>query len=217
MTNLLIAVMALMPVSNDGWELKTPFKEKLTLEYDVLILIDAGGMDREVEILSELKIEKKTDKGFEGSFGFTEIYVDGESQPAETWPAVFGANGMLKTMEADELDTRRMYLPFFMVYPGKTVAVGDTWKYSDKEDEAVAGHRAVIEYKVISEEKVGKQEALKIEFKLKEEGPAPMTGDGHYWINKEGVILKYKMNLSGWPVPMVGQSFDAEISGEIVD
>lgn len=217
MTNLIFVALALMPVSNDGWELKSPFKEKLTQQHDVLILIDAGDMDMEVEIVSELKIDKKTDKGFSGSFGFIEIYLDGMSQPAETWNSEFGSNGMLKTMDADDLDMRRMFLPFFMVYPDKEVAVGDTWKYSDKEDEAVAGHRAVIEYKVIAEETVGKQAALKVQFKLKEEGPAPMTGEGHYWINKEGVILKYKMNLEGWPVPMAQSTFSAEISGEIVD
>ena len=112
---------------------------------------------------------------------------------------------------------RRMYLPFFFAYPDKAVEVGDTWKYADKEDEAVDGHRTVVEYKVVVEDKVGKKDALKIEFKLKEEGNAPMTGEGHFWVDRNGIVLKYEMNLESWPVPMVGEAFNAEITGEIID
>ena len=216
MTNILFAALALMPVSNDGWELKAPFKEKLTQEYELLIFIEEGGM--EVEVISVLEIDKKTEEGFTGSFGFTEIYVGGEPMEGGTSPAEFSANGVLMGIEADEgPGVRRMYLPFFFAYPDKTVEVGDTWKYADKEDEAVDGHRAVVEYKVVEEDKVSAKDALKIEFKLKEEGDAPMTGDGHFWVERSGVVLKYEMNLESWPVPMAGEAFNAEITGELID
>lgn len=216
MTNILFAALALMPVQTDGWELMVPFKEELTLEYEMLVFIDDQGL--EAEIIAVLKIDKKTDKGFAGSYGFTEIYVNGEPIENSALPAEFSANGVLMAIEADESPAmRRMYLPFFFAYPDKAVEVGDTWKYADKEDEAVDGHRTILEYKVIEEDKVGGKDALKIEFKLKEEGDAPMTGDGHFWVDRNGVVLKFKMNLESWPVPIAGDVVDAEISGEIMD
>lgn len=219
MTNLLLMALAMMPVTNDEWELKNPFKEKLTQQYEVLIYIDMGGQEMDVEITAELKIDKKTEKGFSGTYGFTEIFVAGDPQDSEVWPVEFKSNGVLKSLDADEgPGMRRMFLPFFIAYPDKSVSVGDTWKYADSEDDKLDGHMAVMDYKVISEEKVGKKDALKIEFNLKEIGSAPMTGKGHFWVDRNGNVLKFKFNLEGWPVPIADdQVFAAEVSGEIID
>ncbi|MCH8978506.1 MAG: hypothetical protein IH945_04595 [Armatimonadetes bacterium] len=219
MTNILFAALALMPATNDGWELKAPFKEELTQEYEMLVFLDMGEQEMEVELIAVLKIDKKTDKGFSGSFAFTDIFLDGSPGEGGTWPVEINASGVLMGVEADEgPGMRRMCLPFFLAYPDKTVSVGDTWKYADKEDDAVDGHRLLVEYKVVEETRVGKNDALKIEFKLKEEGNAPMTGVGHFWVDKNGVVLKYEMDLESWPVPIADdQVFDAEITGEIMD
>jgi len=218
MTNLLMAALVLASAPTDSWELKIPFKEKLQQEHDVLIYISMGGEERDVELISQLKIDKKTDTGYEGTYGFKDIYVGGQPQDGGTWPAKFNSGGMIMSMEADEgPGMRRMFLPFFMVYPDKAVAVGDTWKHADKDDEAVDGHTVTVEYKALEVTKAGKADALKVEFKLKEKGPAPMVGDGYFLLGRDGRVLKYKINIEGWPVPIAGTTFNAVITGEIVD
>ena len=195
---------------------EAPFKEELTQEYELFIFIEEQGL--EVELISVLKIDKKTENGFTGSYGFTEIFVNGDPMENDPLPAEFSANGVLMGIEGDEGPAmRRMYLPFFFAYPDEAVEVCDTWKYADDEDEAVDGHRTVVEYKAVEEDRVGGKDALKIEFVLKEEGDAPMTGDGHFWVDKDGIVLKYEMNLESWPVPIAGQVVSAEITGEIID
>jgi hypothetical protein len=109
-----------------------------------------------------------------------------------------------------------MLLPFFFAYPDKPIEVGGTWTYKDTGEEKVDGHTANFEYKLVGTEDLKSKKAHKVTVKFNEDGPEPLKGDGTYWIGEDGRVLKYELNVSGWPVPVVGQIFTAKITGEIV-
>ncbi len=213
MTNLLIAAVALAAQSN-GWDIKTPYAEKDVLRYAVTIEIDAAGNAMRVDMNANYKITKKSDKGFEGSFGWTDLMVEGQQQADENFDLTLKPTGALATVTSDYGDgMRRMLLPFFFTYPGKAVAKDAAWTHADEQE--IDGHKAKIDYKVVGEEKVKDKDTMKVSVTLTEIGPAPMKGTGHYWIGKDGRMVKFEMDVTEWTVPVAGQTFNAKLKAEI--
>lgn len=220
MTTILLAAVAIaaqaQTTSASGWELKAPYQEKDDLKYAINIDIDAAGNTMRVEMSANYKISKKTDKGFEGSFGWTNLYVEGEMQPDESFSLMLKSNGTLKSVKSDYGDgMRRMLLPFFFSYPEKAVAKDATWTYADTSDEAMDGHTAKCEYKVVGMDKFRDAEVMKVSVSITETGPTPMKGSGFYWIGKDGKLVKFDIDVTEWTVPVAGQAFNAKLKGEL--
>ena len=215
MTNLLIAALAL--AQGPAWELKAPYKDNESDKYTVVIKIQDQGQEMAVDMVLERKIAKKTDKGFEGTFGWTQLFVEGEQQPDETFAIVLKPNGVLKSVKSDYGDAmRRMFLPFFLAYPDKSVAKDAAWTYKDEQEDEADAHKASVEYKVVGEEKIKDKQAMKVSFTMTEEGPNPMKSSGFFWVAQDGKVLKYELNVTGWPVPVAGSVFDAKITADLV-
>ena len=215
MTNLLIAALALTQVS--AWELKAPYKDNESDKYTVVMKIQDQGQEMAVDMVLERKISKKTDKGFEGTIGWTQLFAEGEQLPDETFEIALKPNGVLKSIKSDYGDAmRRMFLPFFFTYPEKAVAKDAAWTYKDEQEDETDAHKASVEYKVVGEEKVKDKQAMKVSFTMAEEGPSPMKSSGFFWVAQDGKVLKYELDVTGWPVPVAGSVFDAKITGDLV-
>jgi hypothetical protein len=216
MTQLLLAI-ALAQTPAADWNIAAPYKEKEATKYKVQIEINDQGTTINVEMNASVSTSKKTDKGFEGTFSWTDLMVDGGQQEDMTFDTMLKPDGTLKGVKSDLGDgMRRMLLPFYFSYPGKAVTTDATWSYKDASEDEVDAHKATIDYKVVGVEKIKDKEALKVSVKLAEAGPDPMKADGFYWIGKDGRILKYELNVTHWPVPVAGQTFDAKIKAEIL-
>jgi hypothetical protein len=214
MTQLLLAV-ALATQPTQDWNLAAPYKEKAADNYKVQIEIFDQGETINVEMNAALATDKKTDKGFEGSFSWTQLIVDGGQQDDMTFATTLKSDGTLKAVKSDLGDgMRRMLLPFYLSYPGKAVAKDATWTYKDANEDEVDAHKTSIEYKVVAIEKVKEVDTMKVSVKLTESGPDPMKVDGFYWVAADGRVLKYELNLTNWPVPVAAQSFDAKLKAE---
>ena len=220
MPNLLFAALALAQAQTTGaTELKVPYKPDDATVYKVAITVTdpSGGADTQVDMTAHYKVAKKTDKGFEGSFAWTNLTVGGEGeQPDETFNVVLKPNGMLKSVDSTYgPGMRRMLIPFYFVYPDKAIEKGATWKYEDEKADETDGHTESIEYKLVGTEKVKDKDATRVDFKITEKGPEPMKGDGAFWVGADGRVLKFEINITGWPVPVASQVFDAKVKGEI--
>lgn len=71
------------------------------------------------------------------------------------------------------------------VFPGKPVAIGDTWTAEEKKDEKqdLPGYK--VEFKLVGEEKVGAWDTYKVTSKGGEtEGDAPTKVEATFWVEK---------------------------------
>lgn len=79
-----------------------------------------------------------------------------------------------------------------LVFPGKAIAINDTWTATGEKDEKLDVPGYKIEYKLVGEEKIGDWDTYKITSKGGEtEGAAPTKVDGTFWVEKStGVVVK---------------------------
>ncbi len=85
-----------------------------------------------------------------------------------------------------------------LVFPGKPVAVNDTWTVEAKKDEKLDVPGYKIEYKLVGEEKLDNWETYKITSKGGEtEGDAPTKVEATYWVEKStGNVVKSSAKLT---------------------
>lgn len=201
-------------IALDSWKAAAPYSEGQTFKYDVTADIDMGGNPLGVEIVLYHKTTKKTETGFEGESGFEEIFVNGEEMDGFTMQVTLDPNGALKSVKAEEGDgMRRMFMPYYFCYPSTGVDDGGTWGFQDTV--ATDGHKAKFEYTLVGSEDMDGAKCKKVKVAISEEGPNPMKADGHYWVSDKGQVAKFEISVTGWPVPVAGQAFDAKIKGKI--
>ena len=219
MTSLLLAVaLAQQAPAGTEWGPKPPYKDSETTRYAVKMQIEnpADGTYVPVEMTANVKFTKKTEKGFDGTFGWTQLVVDGADQPDEEFKVSVKPNGTLRSVDSDfGPGMRRMFLPFYFIYPEKPLVPGGSWTYKDTKEEEVDGHTTDFTYKLEGTEMYKSKKAQKVAVKFNEVGPNPLKGDGTYWLDEEGRVVKFELKVTGWPVPYVGEIFTATISGEI--
>ncbi|HXH60498.1 MAG TPA: DUF6263 family protein [Fimbriimonadaceae bacterium] len=217
MLNVLIAASLLGAAPFDAWDIHAPYKQDSTLDYEVVMTLHNGPEQNNVDMLIHHATTKKSDSGYEGTYGWTELYVDDQPQLDQTFGVTLKANGVLKAVTSDYGDgMRRMFLPFMFVYPDKRVDVGDTWTYKDAAEDEMDGHKATIVFKVVDTDTIKEKKVLKIESHLTEDGPDPMKSDGTFWVAEDGTVLKYKFKVTEWPVPVAQQVFqDADVTATL--
>jgi hypothetical protein len=219
MTSILLAAVLLQQdPAGAEWGPKPPYKDSESTKYAVKMNIDdpSSGTQVAVEMNTSYKIAKKTDKGYEGTFGWTQLMVEGAEQPDEEFKIVLKPNGFLKTVDSSYgPGMRRMLLPFFFSYPEKPLAPGATWKYKDDDADKTDAHMCDFEYKLEGTEMYKSKKAQKVLVKFNEIGPDPLKGSGTYWVNGEGRVVKFELSVTGWTVPVAGQIFTAKINGEL--
>jgi hypothetical protein len=217
-TLLLAAAIAVQDPAGAEWGPKPPYKDGETNKYAVKMAIEdpESGATVNVEMTATYTVGKKSDKGVEGTFGWTQLLVDGSEQPDETFKTVLKPNGVLKSVDSVYgPGMRRMLLPFYLAYPEKPVQVGGSWTYKDEQTDETEAHKAVFEYTLSGTEQLKSKKAQKVNVKFSEVGPSPLKGEGTYWVGEDGRVLKFEFNVSGWTVPVAGMVFTAKISGEL--
>lgn len=214
MTTLVLAAALAPAFMNDGWKPAAPYVEGATLSYDLVADLDMGGNPLDVEIKLELKTTKKTDSGFEGTGGFAKVYVQGEEMDGMSLGVTLGTNGLLKSVTSDMGSAmRRMFMAFYFCYPTEPVGEGGKWTVQDET--ATDGHKAKFEYTLGGTENVGETATTKVTVAITEDGAEPMKADGTYWVASDGKVMKFELNMKGWPVPVAGQAFSGKIKGTI--
>ena len=85
-----------------------------------------------------------------------------------------------------------------LIFPGKPVAINDTWTAQAKKDEKLDIPGYKIEYKLIGEEKVDAWDTYKITSKGGEtEGDAPTKVEATFWVEKStGNVVKSTAKLT---------------------
>lgn len=199
------AAIAISPIA-DKWELKLPYGKDAQLAWATSIDVEQGGMQTHASLTLQLTCINVSEKGVSTIIRFLDLEVDGQSVEDTTdYPLFLNPRGYSESSTSEHGDDfRRMMAPIMFLYPDKPVQVGDAWKLEFKPRPGSDG--AIIytcEAKAI--EKVNEQEAMKVFLKFEEGGPQAMRGDGHFWIVKDGRVIRYEMNVVNWVVPMAGE------------
>lgn len=212
MNHFLIATIFVTMAGIDTWDLKFPYQPKESDSWDVRVTLAELGIGANMQ--AELSVDVKDEKGISCKYSYKNIEVDGGAATAEdeTNSALLSLRGEILSVNAEpRTDMRRMASVFFFVYPENPIKVGDSWevetKFEDKEVRSIKRS-----YKVIAIEKVENINVMKIFTSFAETGNSPMSGDGHFWMTKEGYIHKIELNVKAWPVPMANQQLDVTLS-----
>lgn len=218
--NLILTAMvagALMaaPVA-DKWELKPNLEPKAKASWAVKVAAQAPDGDHEAEFTLVREYGAKDGETQKATMGWSGLIVDGNELGQElTWDVSVNARAaVVGTIAEEGDDIRRMLSAMTFTYPDKPVGEGDKWSleirpYTGKDD-----FMLTYAYEVKGVESVDSVDALKITLKLTEKDQYGMTGEGTWWVGKDGSVLKFEMKMKNWVVPMAGEPFDATIIGK---
>ncbi|HVT13381.1 MAG TPA: hypothetical protein VHE55_14030 [Fimbriimonadaceae bacterium] len=209
--------LAAFSLADGGWLLKPPYEAKAKISYKVTVDANVGGQDHEATMKQLFTVDSKSDKEVKGKGSFSDVTLDGNDlsgQDLPSWDVTLSATDGSVTAAGDSVDYVRMLTPFTFIYPSKEIKVGDKW--TTKFKPAKDAKEITIDYEVVEQSKIGDDDVLKIKSKLSEDGP--MKADDTYWIGKDGKVLKFDLDIKGWPAPFTGgaQDIDAKIKGEYV-
>lgn len=215
MKGVLVLAAALLTAAafGQGWLLKAPYAANAKTIWKVSVKATIGGVDHEVRFNHTLTIASKSEAEIKGKGSWTEFVFDGNVDPDQdaTWEISLKPDGSIISAGKSG-DYVKMLAPVLFVYPNKEVKPGDKWTAKFKA--SPTDKEVAVNYEVAELVKVGEVDALKVTAKFSGEGP--FKGGGAYWLSKDGVLLKYELDLKSWTVPLAGQSdFDAKVVGEI--
>jgi len=207
----LLAVAALAMAAVDGFDIKRSPKEGETTKYRLKADIEAGGGTATLTSLSQEKITKVDADGkytvettqLEGKLSFNGQDIDFPTPPPEV--TVYAPGGKIAQIKGDFVDGNRYRVANMgtLFEPGKTVNVGDAWTYNVEADDKTGAVASKVDYKVLSEEKVGDFDTLKIQFSYKETtGSDPASCEGTMWLSKaDWTLVKLDSKYVNAPFP----------------
>jgi hypothetical protein len=212
----LTAVAAFASMSfAQSWMLKAPYEAEQVTAWNVTINTVIEGKERVARIKQVLTIDSKTDKGIKARAAWTNILIDSADQsPSDTqWDVSLNLDGSIASA-GQSGDYGRMMTAGAFVYPNKEVKAFDTW--TSKVRPGRGAKEMTLKYTVLDFTKVGGEEAVKVRGKLSETDG--MTGDLLFWVARDGRVLKFDLDLTGWVIPFATEShrIDAKVKGELV-
>jgi len=122
------------------------------------------------------------------------------------------ADAAAKSQIVDTLSYRMENLATILD-PGKNLEVGDLWTATIKEDKALGTVEAKGEYRLLSEEKVGDVDTLKIKATVREaDGDKPAMNEFTEWRSKaDGSMVQLEEKWTNAPFPGVSYPVSASI------
>ncbi len=213
-TALAFLLFAVSMSSAEGWLLKSPYQPHTKMKWKVVTDTTVSEHAVQSVVTHILKIASDVDGKATGTLDFTDMEINGNKSgfDAPTWDMVFARDGMLTTAGGGP-DCLRQLAPTTFIYPNKEVAVGATWEATLKFDENGKGAKA--KFTVLEMTKLHEEDVLKVKTTLAEE--SGLHSEGLFWLSKEGMVLKYKVDVKNWTVAGSGiPSLDAKLTGELV-
>ena len=202
--------LTMMTAPVQAWELNSPYKDDLTIRHNVEMFISDASEEMDVAFTAITKIGKKSDDGIKVSFGWEGLEAGGQVMEDMMFDGNLDGHGFLKSMD-DGDDMRNMWAPFFFVYPGQAVEKGSEWSAKDKEE------GLSFTFEAMGVKKLKETETMHVKMKFKSASSSSVSGDGEFWVRKDGMIMKYEIDVSNWFIPMAGQVFDGSIEGVLDD
>jgi len=213
--NVGIALVALCSfAAADGFSIKRAPKVGAAVKYNLDVSFDANGGQG---TLKATLLEKVTNIDKDGNFTVEQSQLDAsgtfdkEQIEVSTRTPVtltYKPNGQVTLIAGDLTDANayRMENLGSLIDPGKLVSVGDLWSTTIKPDKALGTREVRTEFRLVSEEKIGGLDTLRIKGIAKEaEADNPATDEFTVWISKEdGSIVQLESKWQNAPFP--GQS-----------
>lgn len=219
---LLLLPLALAWTSNDALKVEPTNKVGSTIRHSVKVSLVVSGTDAEITSIVKRTV-KSVGEGsiaYEGAFeelkvmlGETEFPVEPEPVSLEIRPS-----GELVTIEGGliQIDMARLYLAFSPILPKSEVATGAKWSVDIPAGAKSGVPAATFEGTYVGPEKVGEKEAFKVTATIQEKGGEGFFSKATFWLDKEGVTLKFEADIRGLPIPQLGMNVDAKMSGVLV-
>lgn len=210
-----IAALSLLGGQAEKWDIKPTLTKDSKTTYAMEIDVTAGPESHTAKFkFTTTTGEKAADETYSTKVLWNAIEVDGNpSEDLPEWGFKIDKQGGILGVSGDLDDSyRRMITPYFFVYPDKGIAAGEKWeaKLGAKKD------AFTFKYEAKGIEKVKDEDAMKITGTFKE-GEGDMSGDGTWWVGKNGKIVKFDMKIKNWTIPFTGgpDKLDANVKGAV--
>jgi len=204
----------------DGFTLKRTPQVGSSIKYTMSAKFTAI----EIGTIDATLLEQVTDVDKDGNFSVQQTQIEAKGTYAgEDFdiPArlpitmTYKPNRLLSKITGDLIDVNsyRVENLATVVDPGKPVSVGDEWLGEIKADKTLGTPPIKFEYKLVSEEKIGDVDTLRIKASGKEgEGVNPAQHDFTIWISKaDGAMIQLESKWTNAPFPGVASPVSATI------
>ncbi|MCW5943162.1 MAG: hypothetical protein KIS66_13085 [Fimbriimonadaceae bacterium] len=206
---LFLACWSLMGATEPTYDLARRVETALSATYLVTTTIDLGDAKLEFSAKTIEKVESVEPNGtfvvvgetLEGKLKYgTDEYPAPPTKPTRVRRSTSGAVLELLGIETDSEKYRLATLDAFY-YPGKPVAVGESWRREGQGNVKQGAPPFRAEYTVDGVEKLGGTETLRIKAKITEiRAEKPAKSEGTYWISlKDGWVQKAELTWSDVP------------------
>ena len=138
--------------------------------------------------------------------------------PEEVSTTTFAASGLIKKIEASQMDagTYRFGSLNNIMWPTQAVDVGSEWKVETKANSEQGTFDMTYEYEIVERGDVLGHDCFKIEFETEETSGGDASSEGTAWIDvKSGLVVKVEAEMYG--VPMMGMAIDMYVVLQLQD
>ena len=214
---------------DDGLTIKRNLKEGSIAKYAMIVEFEVGGGLGHLEATIT---EKVTSVDKDGNYTIEQTQTDatgtygGEKIDVPPRPAitlVYKPNGQVTTIKdtpdpaaksqfVDSMSYRMENLATILD-PGKQLQVGDIWTGTFKADKVLGTIDAKGEYRLLSEEKIGDLDTIKIKGTVREsDGDKPASNEFTEWRSKsDGSMVNLEEKWTNAPFPGVSYPVSASI------
>ncbi len=201
----------------DKWEIKPVLEAKAKASWAVKVDAAMGDGDHHAEFTVIRELGAMDGPNHKATYSWSHLTVDGTERDEDTaWEVTINPRAAIVATTSDMGDdVRRMLSPMAFAYPEMPVGEGDKWTAEVRPYKGKDDFLLTYAYEVKGFEQIGDTDALKVALKLTEKGPDGMTGDGTWWIGKDGSVLQFEIKVKNWVVPMAGpEPVEAKITGK---
>ena len=204
--------LAALSAGVDSWEISPPFKEDLKINHEVEMYLteDTSGDEMEVTFMAITEVGKAKGDDLNVSFGWEGLDAGGQAMDDMMFDGMMGKNGFLKEM-SDGDDLRNMWAPFFFVFPEGAVDKGSKWEAKDEDG------GLTFQYECLGTAKLKDVETMKFAMQMKSKNANGFAAEGNFWVRKDGLVQKYKVEIENWFIPMAGGVFQGEVEANLAD
>jgi|GEM_PF-3351723 len=201
----------------DAWTLKMPYEKGKKVVWTSKIHATADGMDHDATMDLVLTPGDTAPGGRKVNYAWEKLELDGNPvQIPATYDVIMDDTGVVQDKTGTDEDEIRRYASIYSFsYPKDPVKVGDKWKV-EVTPKASGAQKITYTFEVKEATKVKDKDVLKITSVETEAGSSGIHNEGTWYVNHDGAIVKFKLDVTNWVVPFAGSqaAVNAVIEGE---
>ncbi len=216
-----LAAIAIALVPGGKWELKPPYEYGKLFVTSLRIEEKAQKKDGDswtVTETQEVLVKGSGDAGHKCLILIKDVLVDGEDEGEDDFKCFLGKDGHLLTVSS--FYGEKMRLPImttFFIYPDRPIGIGDKWTATD---ESTISGKTKFDYEAKAEETTDGIPTLKVALHFgpedKNKAKDEFSGEGYFWVSKDGIVRKFKLKQKNVLIPWDDGKYELKTTGSYV-